>query len=78
MKTAVSIPDPIFRMAEQAAKRMKLSRSSLYAKALAEFTERHRSKGVREALDLVYGTESSSLDSALQQMQARSLAKENW
>ena len=34
MKVAVSIPDPIFAQAEALAKRMKLSRSKLYARAL--------------------------------------------
>jgi metal-responsive CopG/Arc/MetJ family transcriptional regulator len=37
MKVAVSIPDPVFAEAEALAKRMKLSRSKLYAKALDAF-----------------------------------------
>lgn len=34
MKVAVSIPDPVFAQAEALAKRLKLSRSKLYARAL--------------------------------------------
>ncbi len=37
MKVAVSIPDPVFAEAEALAKRMKLSRSKLYARALDAF-----------------------------------------
>ena len=37
MKVAVSIPDPVFAQGEALAKRMKLSRSKLYAKALDAF-----------------------------------------
>jgi hypothetical protein len=37
MKVAVSIPDPTFAEAEALARRMKLSRSKLYAKALDAF-----------------------------------------
>lgn len=37
MKVAVSIPDPIFDKAEALARRMKISRSKVYARALDEF-----------------------------------------
>jgi metal-responsive CopG/Arc/MetJ family transcriptional regulator len=37
MKVAVSIPDPVFAQGEALAKRLKLSRSKLYAKALDAF-----------------------------------------
>ena len=78
MKTAISLPDDLFMAAEQAAGRLGMSRSQLYARAVAEYLERHRGLGVREALDSVYSTESSRLDSALAAMQAASLREEQW
>ena len=39
MKTAVSVPDEVFRAAERQARRTRKSRSQLYAEALAEVTE---------------------------------------
>ena len=39
MKTAISIPEPIFNTAEQVAKELRLSRSELYTKAIKEFLE---------------------------------------
>ncbi|MEQ1689206.1 MAG: hypothetical protein ABL874_11600 [Sphingopyxis sp.] len=41
MKVAVSIPDPVFAEAEALAKRMKMSRSKLYARALDAFVAGH-------------------------------------
>ena len=39
MKVAVSIPDPVFAEAEVLAKRLNLSRSKLYARALNAFVD---------------------------------------
>ena len=41
MKTAVTIPDPVFDAAEKLAKQLGVSRSELYARALAEFNDKH-------------------------------------
>ncbi len=41
MKTAISLPDALFRGAERHAKRTRRSRSQLYADALAEYLARH-------------------------------------
>jgi predicted transcriptional regulator len=51
MKTAVSVPDPIFAGAERLARRLKKSRSQLYAEALAEYVARHDPEAVTEAYD---------------------------
>jgi predicted transcriptional regulator len=53
MKTAVSLPDPVFRAAEQLAKRTRKSRSQLYADALREYLTRHAPDEVTEAMNLV-------------------------
>lgn len=53
MKTAISVPDQIFDEGENLAKRLKVSRSELYARALAEFVSRHAPEAVTEALNLV-------------------------
>ena len=81
MKTAISIPDDVFKDAEQAAKKLGVSRSELYASAVAEFIERYRREGITEKLDEIYGVEEgaeSSLDSNLGTLQLETLAKEDW
>ncbi len=53
MKTAVSLPDDLFRAAERHAKRAQKSRSQLYAEALAEYLARHVPDEVTEAMNRV-------------------------
>ena len=53
MKTAVSIPEKVFRQAERLASRMKKSRSEFYSLALAEYLNRHDPDHVTEAMDRV-------------------------
>ena len=60
VKTAVSMPDDLYDRAERAARRLRRSRSALYADALAEYLDRHHvdDDAVSEALDAVYGDEA--------------------
>ncbi len=53
MKTAISLPDDLFRAAERHAKRLRKSRSQLYAEALAEYLARHAPDEVTEAMNRV-------------------------
>jgi metal-responsive CopG/Arc/MetJ family transcriptional regulator len=78
MKTAISIPDKVFRSADTLAKRLRVSRSELYATAITEFLSKHRSRQVTTRLDEVYAEEDSSLSPNLIQLQTKSLAHEEW
>ena len=53
MKTAISLPDRVYRQAERHAKRTNKSRSQLYADALSEYLARHAPDDVTEAMDAV-------------------------
>jgi metal-responsive CopG/Arc/MetJ family transcriptional regulator len=53
MKTAVSLPDRVFREAERYAKRTRKSRSQLYAEALGEYLARHAPDEVTEDMNAV-------------------------
>ncbi len=77
MKTAISIPDPVFKAAEQFARRLGLSRSALYTQAVERYLREHRHYGVTEKLNEVYGEADSSLDSELADMQHTTLQSEN-
>jgi metal-responsive CopG/Arc/MetJ family transcriptional regulator len=78
MKTAISIPDPLFKAAEQFAKRMGVSRSELYAIALQEYLQTHKREQVTEQLNAVYAEEDSSLDPLFVRLQAQTLPEEYW
>ena len=80
MKTAISIPDETFEAAENLARRIGMSRSELYATAVAEYMARHRAAGVRERLDAVYEIEdeASRLEAVMARVQADSVPAEDW
>jgi metal-responsive CopG/Arc/MetJ family transcriptional regulator len=78
MKTAISIPDPVFKSAEQLASRLRVSRSALYSKALEVFLEEHRDDLVTSRLNEVYGASESEsvLDPDIVSLQLRSIKRE--
>ena len=80
MKTAISIPEEIFREAERAAKKLGVSRSELYAKAVLDFVERYRRDSLTEKLNEVYSNNESisELDPNLATMQTQSLKRDKW
>ena len=79
MKTAVSLPDPVFRSADRLAARLGVSRSELYCRAIKELLARHEDAAVTEQLDALYGEPdvSSSLDPELTQLQSVTLARQD-
>jgi metal-responsive CopG/Arc/MetJ family transcriptional regulator len=78
MKTSVSLPDQIFHQAEATAKKLRISRSKLYATALSEYLKRHRDKSVTERLNRVYSKHSSKLDPAWETAMLDTFSKERW
>jgi hypothetical protein len=78
MKIALSIPDEVFASGETLGKRLGVSRSRLYATALAEFVAKHRGRKVTDRLNAVYRTEDSRLPRSLRRLQSRSLSRDTW
>jgi antitoxin MazE6 len=78
VKTAVSVPDDLFRLADAAARRLRVSRSQLYATAIAEFLDRRRSDAVTERLNEVYSRRRAKVDPVLHRAQVRSIGKDSW
>lgn len=54
MKTAVSLPDHLFRRADEVAGELRIPRSRLFALALEEFLRNYRQQNVTERLNAVY------------------------
>ena len=78
MKTAISLPDELFASADALAERLGVSRSQLFATALAEYIAKHQSQKVTDRLNAVYATEASALDPAVRRAQRRTLEKNSW
>ena len=77
MKTAVSIPDAIYKAAERASTRLGVSRSRLYTMAIERLLEAECTRGVTERLNEIYSKEDSRLDPAWMAMQMSSLSAED-
>ena len=80
MKTAISLPDDVYREAERHAKRSRKSRSQLYAEALRAYLQKHRDDDITARLNEVYAAESelSELDPVLNALQLEVLRTEKW
>ena len=78
MKTAISMPDELFIAADKAAKRLWLSRSQLYAQAVAAYLEEFSGEAITEQLNEVYAEETAGLDPVLSTVQSLSLGDDSW
>lgn len=78
MKTAISLPDDLFDSADALAEKLGMSRSELYATAVAEYLAKHRDGDVTARLNEVYADETSGIEPALRAAQARSVRSSEW
>ncbi|HEY3567169.1 MAG TPA: hypothetical protein VGP73_04475 [Thermoanaerobaculia bacterium] len=54
VKTAISLPEPLFKRAETVAHELQISRSQLVAKALEELIKRYERQALIEAINRAY------------------------
>ncbi len=78
VKTAVSIPGPVFQAAERLAKRLGIPRSRLYSRALERYVFETQEHDVTARLNQVYAEENVELDPALAALQWASIPREPW
>lgn len=78
VKTAISLPEDLFRLAEAAARKLKMSRSQLYATAIAEFLERRQTSKITERLNQIYSEEPAKLDPAMHSAQLEFIERDSW
>jgi predicted transcriptional regulator len=78
MKVAISVPDPVFEAGERVAKRLRVTRSRLYTRALKDYVGRHGGGDITERLNSVYAGGSSKLDPLLEALSLEVLRREPW
>jgi metal-responsive CopG/Arc/MetJ family transcriptional regulator len=78
MKITLSIPDDLFETAETLGKRLGLSRSRLYATALADYVAKHRGRKTTDRLNAVYADQPSHVDTPVRRAQRRSIESDRW
>lgn len=78
MKTAISIPDDVFANAERLARKLRKSRSQLYAEAVAEYLTRHDPEAITEAMNRVCEQVGPQSDPGVSAAARRILERTEW
>jgi len=78
MKTAVSIPEEVFKGAERLARKTKRSRSRLFSDALKEYLARHSSDSVTEAMNKACSELGTAKDEFVSSAARRVLERSEW
>lgn len=71
MKTAVSLPERLYKDAEKVAKSMGIPRSQLFAKALEEYISHHKRDNVTEKLNEIY--KNANIESNIEETSLESI-----
>jgi len=75
MKTAISIPDPLFDEVEKAAKENHLSRSEVFVIAVREYLEKRKSRKLLEDLNEALSVAESEEEYAVRQKSKKRYAR---
>lgn len=78
MKTAVSIPNDVYKRAERLARKMKVSRSRLLSIALDEYVTRHTDEEVTEAMNAALLEIGDQADPFVHEAARRTLERTEW
>jgi metal-responsive CopG/Arc/MetJ family transcriptional regulator len=82
VKTAISIPEPLFEELEVAAKEMQLSRSEVFRRAVERFLRDRESQRMMEKLKEVYSEppdeEEREYLRRMKVLYSKSLEREEW
>ena len=78
MKVAISIPDRVFQAAERISKRMRISRSQLYAQAVEAYIHSQSGDEITAQLNKVYSKTSSRPEPGVEAATLEVLRREPW
>jgi hypothetical protein len=78
MKTAISLPERVFKEAERFARRLKKTRSQLYAEVIAEYLARHAPNDITESMNQICDHLGTSNDGFQTKAARKLLSKETW
>jgi metal-responsive CopG/Arc/MetJ family transcriptional regulator len=79
MKVAISVPDPLFKAADDLAGQLRKSRSELYSDAVAAYIGSHGANAVREQMNAVCDKVDTSPDPVMTALAMRTIdSDETW
>ncbi|MCF6334771.1 MAG: hypothetical protein L3J12_03415 [Spirochaetales bacterium] len=78
MKIAISLPESVFKEAEQFAHKVNRSRSQLYVMAIQEYLARHKSDNITETMNSVCELLSEQDSRFMTRAAQKIISKESW
>ncbi len=78
MKTAISLPDPIFEAADVLAAKFKVSRSELYVMALEKFIQEHQETDVTNRINAFIEMHGQPVDEVFLSSSVKDMKKVEW
>lgn len=78
MKTAISVPADVFQLSERLAKKLKISRSAVFAMGVKKLGEVYDEDDLIARINAVCAEVDTSLDPFWKEMQSRTLPKDKW
>lgn len=78
MKTAISVSDEVFELSERLAKKLKVSRSKIFAMGVKKLAEEHDEEALIAQINAVCEKVDTSLDPAIKKYQSRIFIREEW
>lgn len=71
MKTAISVPDDVFRKAERLAKRLGISRSELFTRAVSMLVDESEGRDITASYDRAFAAPADEESHELRRRSAR-------
>jgi metal-responsive CopG/Arc/MetJ family transcriptional regulator len=78
IKTAISVPKDLFDLSERLAKKLKVSRSKIFAMGVKKLGEQYDEEDIIARINAVCEEVDTSLDPYWKEMQSRTLPKDKW
>ncbi|CAN5341319.1 hypothetical protein BH20ACI1_BH20ACI1_16520 [soil metagenome] len=78
MKTAISVSDEVFQMSEKLAKKLKVSRSKVFAMGVEKLAEEYDEEDLIAKVNAVCEKVDTSLDPFWKKAQSKILERNEW
>jgi len=78
MKTAISVPDEVFELSEKLAKKLKVSRSAVFAMGIEKLNDDLDRKALIARINKVCDEVDTSVDPVLKEYTRRKLRDTEW
>jgi hypothetical protein len=78
MKTAISVSDDIFELSERLAKRLKVSRSKVFAMGVEKLGSDLSKDDLKAKINGVCETTDTSIEPEIREYQSREFSRDEW